>query len=334
MRYQELTLDDPIWGEAMVMASRSMGLVLAAVLAMSGPFTAKAEESGCTALTRQFMAALDRGDLPAARALETVIARDAECGNGIVPLRRKRVDRQIEMAEALKGAAGREAEREALLTAAAEAQVSWIAAYALGELRMQQHHYAEAAQLFEGAIEIVKDLNKTPVPPKPADTAYLIARAREAGMLAANEKSLGTRARFVPAAPDSRDSAVGGSLSLEVRGVTVKTVPLPINFETDSARLTAIGTEAAKELAEAIKQQNPPSVSLTGHTDERGSDAYNMDLSRRRCETAASFLRQAGVKAKIETEAKGKREPLPVPDAGERTQEEIWALNRRVEWHR
>jgi outer membrane protein OmpA-like peptidoglycan-associated protein len=53
------------------------------------------------------------------------------------------------------------------------------------------------------------------------------------------------------------------------------------------------------------------SVTVIGHTDRFGSDAYNDDLSRRRAQTISEMLRKAGVTAaEYKVEARGKREPV------------------------
>jgi outer membrane protein OmpA-like peptidoglycan-associated protein len=89
------------------------------------------------------------------------------------------------------------------------------------------------------------------------------------------------------------------------------------------------------ELAEAIKQERPAIVVLEGHTDERGTDAYNDDLSRRRAETVATALRAKGVTARIVTKAMGKRQRYEPPGGGaDLSREKIWELNRRVVWRR
>jgi OmpA-OmpF porin, OOP family len=53
------------------------------------------------------------------------------------------------------------------------------------------------------------------------------------------------------------------------------------------------------------------SVTVIGHTDRFGSDAYNDALSRQRAQTISEMLRKAGVNAgEFRVEARGKREPV------------------------
>jgi outer membrane protein OmpA-like peptidoglycan-associated protein len=114
----------------------------------------------------------------------------------------------------------------------------------------------------------------------------------------------------------------------------VKEVPLPVQFETASDKFTPDGEKAAQELLDAIRDQHPSQLTIVGHTDERGEADYNMRLSDLRAKAVASYLKQNGVTARIITIAKGKSEPLQLPDAADRSAEQIWALNRRVVWKR
>lgn len=68
-------------------------------------------------------------------------------------------------------------------------------------------------------------------------------------------------------------------------------------------------------------------VYVYGHTDDVGSDEYNLELSKRRAEAVRDYLVQGGVNpAIISTEGYGKKRPL-VPG----TSAEARAKNRRVE---
>jgi len=67
---------------------------------------------------------------------------------------------------------------------------------------------------------------------------------------------------------------------------------------------------------------------LSGHTDERGSDAYNMNLSVSRAKSVRESMIAAGIPAnRISTRGFGERRPL---DPGH--DERAWQRNRRVEF--
>jgi OmpA-OmpF porin, OOP family len=69
-------------------------------------------------------------------------------------------------------------------------------------------------------------------------------------------------------------------------------------------------------------------VEVQGHTDERGSDAYNLDLSQRRAASVMRFLAGEGVEA-ARLASQGYGETIPL-DPGHT--ERAWAKNRRVEF--
>jgi outer membrane protein OmpA-like peptidoglycan-associated protein len=66
----------------------------------------------------------------------------------------------------------------------------------------------------------------------------------------------------------------------------------------------------------------------------RGSAETNMKLSRDRAEAVSAFLRSHGIDIPVETAGKGANEPMRLGDTAGLTQDDIYALNRRVEWQR
>ena len=124
---------------------------------------------------------------------------------------------------------------------------------------------------------------------------------------------------------------IGGGI-FGLRGAVAIPVPLPINFETGTTDFTPTGQQAAQELAKALAEENPPSITLVGHTDERGQAAYNMALSQHRAEKVRDFLAQQGIHTDVKIIAKGSSDPFdPSVLPSEPSQEEKWALDRRVE---
>jgi outer membrane protein OmpA-like peptidoglycan-associated protein len=286
-------------------------------------------QSSCDTLLSRFNAAVQSRSLEEAKRAETEIAKDAVCGGSLIQVQNTRAALQLVLAEALPAGS---AQKEALTVDADAPDVSWKAAAALGGMRMQQRRFKDAAQVYMRAIEVVKNPTKTPRAPDADTINQLVDAAAQARLLAANEDASGSA--FVPAAADFRDGSVGGIMSEDIRGVRPVSVPLPIRFDTNAASLSPIGLEAAKELVTTLKQQNPPEVTLVGHTDAIGSDEHNMRLSDARVKTVERFLRENGVKARIRVMARGKREPLQLADKGSLTESDINALNRRVEWRR
>ncbi len=68
-----------------------------------------------------------------------------------------------------------------------------------------------------------------------------------------------------------------------------------INFEFDKDVLTPEAESVVDLVASILKQKDEGSFLITGFTDTRGSDAYNMDLSMRRARRVTDALIQRGV---------------------------------------
>lgn len=71
-------------------------------------------------------------------------------------------------------------------------------------------------------------------------------------------------------------------------------------------------------------------IEVQGHTDDKGSDAYNLDLSKRRAQSVRKYLVARGVSPdRLESQGYGEARPL-VPNISEANR----ALNRRVQFLR
>jgi outer membrane protein OmpA-like peptidoglycan-associated protein len=97
-------------------------------------------------------------------------------------------------------------------------------------------------------------------------------------------------------------------------------------FEFDSAELTPEAVNIIGLAANAAKQSGSCRITVTGHTDTSGSQAYNENLSKRRAERVASALIGDGVaQGDIAVQWRGEAQPLmPTGDGVKEAQ------NRRV----
>ena len=98
-------------------------------------------------------------------------------------------------------------------------------------------------------------------------------------------------------------------------------------FDFNKSDLTAQAMAIVDQAAANAGPAKVTRLTVTGHTDTVGSDAYNMRLSRRRAESVAAQLETDGIPAsEIEIVAKGKRDLLvPTGDGVKEPQ------NRRVQ---
>jgi outer membrane protein OmpA-like peptidoglycan-associated protein len=97
-------------------------------------------------------------------------------------------------------------------------------------------------------------------------------------------------------------------------------------FDFNKSDLTSDAISIVDQAARNAAPAKATEITVTGHTDTVGSDAYNMRLSRRRAEAVASQLEKDGIpSSEIELVAKGKHDLLvPTKDGVKEPQ------NRRV----
>jgi len=100
-----------------------------------------------------------------------------------------------------------------------------------------------------------------------------------------------------------------------------------IYFGYDSSDIQPRFLPILRAHASYLAANSAASVTLDGHTDERGTREYNLALGDQRAATVRSFLRAEGVpNNRIRTMSYGEERHVD-PDHDE----SAWALNRRVE---
>ncbi len=100
-----------------------------------------------------------------------------------------------------------------------------------------------------------------------------------------------------------------------------------IYFDFDTANIRPEYSEVLAAHARRLAANPDKSVRLEGHADERGSREYNIGLGERRAQAVRQALMLQGVSSvQITTVSYGEERP-----ASTGSDEEAWALNRRVE---
>lgn len=112
---------------------------------------------------------------------------------------------------------------------------------------------------------------------------------------------------------------------------TPAAIPIPVLFVYNQAEFTEEGRRAAALLLEYLKLKRLESVTLSGHADERGSPAFNLELSRERLATVAAFLKSGGFAGRLQLEPRGESEPFTGVDRTRFAREDLFQLDRRVE---
>lgn len=102
----------------------------------------------------------------------------------------------------------------------------------------------------------------------------------------------------------------------------------PIQFETGKAVIKAVSFPILDEVVTLMKARGNLRIGVYGHTDSKGSDAMNMQLSKDRAASCMRYLVNKGIKgSRLESEGFGETKPIDTNDTAEGR-----AKNRRVEF--
>jgi peptidoglycan-associated lipoprotein len=126
----------------------------------------------------------------------------------------------------------------------------------------------------------------------------------------------------VPPEPVREDSIASASLDDLNRNSPIK----PVFFEYDSSEITSEGKGILDANAVALKKYASWTITIEGHSDERGTAEYNLALGERRAVAARAYLVSLGIPGeRLRTVSYGKEFPFdPGHDEG------AWSKNRRA----
>ena len=294
-----------------------------AVPLVGGPF--QDARAGCREVAKPLQEALAARDLDAARRHYDAVQREFACPDAFRAQAGRAVSNlhaQVAQ-ERLAGGAALASQR-ALLEQGRAYAGTWLTLALLGDVAHDVRDYDRAAARYQGALVAINNEGETPQRPPDADIDRIRRLAEQSRMLAR---------RYVET-PTNRAGEPDGLAAPSIRGIVPEAEVLPITFKTGTAEFDAEGRPYAEDLVEALLRQPPERITISAHTDERGSDAYNLELSRKRGEAVRRFLQARGVTRPIEVIAKGESQPLDLFNPQHYGQEEVWRLNRRVEWVR
>lgn len=98
-------------------------------------------------------------------------------------------------------------------------------------------------------------------------------------------------------------------------------------FDFNSFALTAQTKQNLSEMAQTLKKYPDTDILVEGHTDSKGSEEYNMNLSVKRAQAVADYLTGLGVpKSRFTIKGYGEMNPVATNETDEGRQQ-----NRRVE---
>jgi len=101
----------------------------------------------------------------------------------------------------------------------------------------------------------------------------------------------------------------------------------PVYFAFDSSDLDTSAREKLASNASCLRERGISGVHLTGFTDPRGTEEYNLALGDRRASSAKKYLKSLGVEGDIAHSSVGE-------EMAQGTDESGWARDRRVEFEK
>jgi outer membrane protein OmpA-like peptidoglycan-associated protein len=120
--------------------------------------------------------------------------------------------------------------------------------------------------------------------------------------------------------PEAKVERVGEGITVEFNS--------KILFGFDSSDLSPTAKSNLNKLTTVLKEYPDTDIEIQGHTDSKGTDSYNQDLSLRRAYAVKSYLSSQGVSVyRMNTAGYGESAPEYTNDT-----EEGRSMNRRVEF--
>jgi outer membrane protein OmpA-like peptidoglycan-associated protein len=156
-----------------------------------------------------------------------------------------------------------------------------------------------------------------------------LAASEQSGALTAERLSAEQEAR---AAAEQRAAVAQAALAKladvkdEPRGMVI-TLSGSVLFASNRSVLLPNAKARLDRVADVLLTNRERNITIEGHTDSRGSDSHNLELSQARADSVRNFLMQRGYEADL-IKARGLGEGHPV---GNNANAEGRANNRRVE---
>lgn len=114
----------------------------------------------------------------------------------------------------------------------------------------------------------------------------------------------------------------------EARAAARRTLQAIVYFDYDKDEIRA-DQQATLDAKVPILNANPDlRIRIAGHTDDRGSDEYNLALGQRRAASVRRYLAARGVSEnRMDVESFGEQRPVAMGET-----EDAWSRNRRAEF--
>jgi len=180
------------------------------------------------------------------------------------------------------------------------------------------------------SVALLDACHKSP-PPAPAPAPATRSGPNQDSLRAAQEAEArrAEAARLAKLRQDSIDAANAAAANAASAAAALRsTLTATVHFDYDQADLRPDDKAVLDAKIPILQANTGVTIRISGHTDERGSDEYNLALGQRRAAAAKAYLVQHGIAdARIETISYGEERPV-----AQGSDEGAYSQNRRAEF--
>ncbi len=131
--------------------------------------------------------------------------------------------------------------------------------------------------------------------------------------------------------PEGQECQNNRCVAAAVTSAPTESTPPPcslnaVYFAYDASDLDGTARSALQSDAQCIQERDVPHVRITGHTDPRGTEEYNLALGDRRARSVQGYLQNLGVdRGRVTTRSMGE-------EMARGSDESSWSQDRRVDF--
>ena len=164
---------------------------------------------------------------------------------------------------------------------------------------------------------------------------FTVSCASEYELVASNPEYLDDKKR-IEILEENYHSALHTNLNLsriEKKKAVVDKMS-PIYYEFDASNITPEAAQEMDKIAEIMMENENLIIEASSFTDSRGSNAYNVELSKRRAKAAVEYLKSKGIdESRIKSKGYGEDKLINQCVNGVECKEESHQMNRRTEFN-
>ena len=164
---------------------------------------------------------------------------------------------------------------------------------------------------------------------------FTVSCAKEYELVASNPNYLDDKKR-IEILEENYHSALHTNLNLskiERKNPVVDRMS-PIYYEFDAANITDKAAKEMDKIVDIMKENENLIIEASSFTDSRGSDAYNVELSKRRAKAAVEYLKSQGInESRIRSKGYGEEKLINQCVNGVECRDESHQMNRRTEFN-